>query len=383
MICPKSALLAIVSLCLALPLASAELPKVTLLRTPDGGIQPQAAAGEDGTIHLIYYKGESSGGDIFYVRQKNGDNGFSKPLQVNSRPQSAMSAGTIRGAQLALGRNGRVHVAWNGHAPAKGNWMDAPMLYTRLNDAGSAFEPERNLITSARGLDGGGSVAADKNGNVYVMWHAPQPGNTNGELGRALFVSRSNNDGKSFTPETLATAQPTGACACCGMKAFADDEGNVFALFRAASSLTNRAETLLMSSKDGTGFDVIYSHPWAISTCPMSSASLAQTQGAILAAGETHGRVFFVRADPKTRQISSPVSPEVKAKHPVVVANSRGEVLFVWTEGTGWAKGGSLSWQVYDKDGNPLSRKESSEGIPAWSLATAVAKPDNSFVIIY
>ena len=42
------------------------------------------------------------------------------------------------------------------------------MLYTRLNDAGTAFEPQRDLIRMARGLDGGGAVAADGVGNVYV-----------------------------------------------------------------------------------------------------------------------------------------------------------------------------------------------------------------------
>ena len=37
------------------------------------------------------------------------------------------------------------------------------MLYTRLNDTGDAFEPQRNVIQKRVGLDGGGSVAADLN----------------------------------------------------------------------------------------------------------------------------------------------------------------------------------------------------------------------------
>lgn len=47
------------------------------------------------------------------------------------------------------------------------------MLYTRLNDAGDGFEPQRNVIQKRPGLDGGGSIAADAEGNVYVAWHAP------------------------------------------------------------------------------------------------------------------------------------------------------------------------------------------------------------------
>jgi hypothetical protein len=52
-------------------------------------------------------------------------------------PGSAIAVGNIRGAQTSVERNGRVHVAWNGTAPTG----RLPMLYARLNDAGSAFEP--------------------------------------------------------------------------------------------------------------------------------------------------------------------------------------------------------------------------------------------------
>jgi hypothetical protein len=67
----------------------------------------------------------------------------------------------------------------------------------------------------------------------------------------------------------------------------------------------------------------------------------------------------------------------------VAVANGKGETLLAWTEGTGWAKGGSLAWQLYDSEGKPTSEKGRAEGVPVWSLATAVAKPDGRFVVIY
>ena len=371
--------------CLAMAVSAADSKRVTLLRTPDGGIQAQAVADSAGNVHLIYYKGESGAGDIFYVRQKAGEQGFSKPIQVNSRPRSAIAAGTIRGAQLALGRNGRVHVAWNGPSPRKGGWMEAPMLYTRLNDAGTAFETERDVITAARGLDGGGSVAADPSGNVYVFWHAPKPGNTNGEAGRATFVARSQDDGKTFGPEKLATSKPTGACACCGMKAFADGEGNVFVLYRAASEKVNRDEILLISRNHGTDFQIANAHPWTIATCPMSSASLAAGSKGVLAAWETVGQVYLASADPKTMQVTQPIAPSGtgKRKHPVTVANGKGETLFAWTEGTAWAKGGAVAWQILDAEGKVTEEKGRANGVPAWSLATAYARPDGSFVIVY
>ena len=356
---------------------------VALLRTPNGGIQPQAAVDSLGVVHLIYYKGDPYKGDLYYVREVQGSDTFSKPIQVNTQLGSAIAAGTIRGAQMALGKNGRVHVAWNGPVPKDGTHSDAPMLYTRLSDEGTAFERERNLITYARGLDGGGAVAADNQGHVYVFWHAPKPGNADGEAGRAVFVAQSADDGRTFLSERLATLKPTGACACCGMEALAGSEGRVFALYRAATETVNRDETLLISSNRGTDFEIVYQHGWKTPTCPMSSASLFQTSTSLLAAAETHGRVYFIRVNSETGRGSAPISPDVKGKHPAVAGNAAGEVLLAWTEGTGWGKGGSLAWQLYDADGQPIGGRGRAEGVPAWSLVAVVPKPDGNFLIIY
>src|SRR5262249_54300821 len=157
--------------------AGAEAPgKVTLLRVPNRGIQPQVAVDANATVHLIYFHGDAGAGDIYYCQADDGRK-FTQPLRVNSEPGSAIAIGNIRGAHLALGKKGRVHVAWNGSDKAKprGPENALPMMYTRMNDQSTAFEPERNVIHQAIGLDGGGSVAADDRGNVYVAWHASEP----------------------------------------------------------------------------------------------------------------------------------------------------------------------------------------------------------------
>jgi hypothetical protein len=364
--------------------------KVVLLRTPDGGIQPQAAVDSQGAVHLIYYKGDAGAGDIFYVKQSGAAAEFSKPIQVNSQKGSAIAAGTIRGAQLAVGKNRRVHVAWDGMGKGAtkvnvGGKDVAPLLYTRLNEAGTAFEPERNVITYAAGLDGGSSVAADGEGNVYVTWHGSAPDNKDKEAGRALFVTRSTDEGKTFQREKPAVAKKTGACACCGMRAFADSKGAVYILFRAATDNMERGQTLLVSRKPGADFEIAYTHPWNAMKCPMSSATITEGKSGVLAAWETGDNVFFSTIDPNTVQVSRPASPlaGLKRKHPVAVANASDETLFAWTEGTAWAKGGSVAWQIYSKDGHALGEKGRAPGVPVWSLPTAYAKPDGGFVVIY
>jgi hypothetical protein len=387
-----------------LNVAAAQGPKVTLLRTPDTGIQPQAAEDDKGTVHLIYFKGDPKVGDIFYAHREPGQPDFSKPIQVNTQPHTATAMGTIRGGQLAAGKNHRIHIVWDGmgegaslssqsahnhesshHSPPshESSPGKTPLYYTRLNDAGTAFEPEHNIITYAYGLDGGSSVAADLQGNVYVTWHAAQPGAEDGEAGRAVFVAASADEGKTFQREVPAISKPTGACACCGMRAFADSKGDVLALYRAAYEMTNRDEILLISRDRGTSFQVAYSHSWHLGTCPMSSASLSECSGQILAAAETHGRVFFIQLDPKTGKVSSPISPDAQAKHPVAIGNTRGEILLVWAEGTGWNKPGSVAWQVYDHEGKPLPVRGRVDGLAVWSLPTAFVEPDGHFTIIY
>jgi hypothetical protein len=363
---------------------------VAVIRTPDGGIQPQAEVDSQGVVHLIYFKGEADGGDVFYVRRKLDETEFSKPIKVNSQLGSVTALGTIRGAQLALGKNGRVHVAWDGMGKGAARVKindkeEAALFYTRLNDSGSSFEPERNVITFAAGLDGGSSVAADAQGNVYVAWHAPQPGNTNGEAGRAVFVARSSDGGKTFEREKAALSKSTGACPCCGMKAFADRSGAVYVLFRAATDHVDRDETLLVSPRPGAEFTIANVDKWKANICPMSSATLTPAKSGALAAWETDGQVYYAKVNSKTMQVSEPSSPEGKSnrKHPVAVANDRGETLFVWTENTSWGKGGVVVWQLFDSDGKAMSREKRVDGLPVWSLATAFAEANGDFTIVY
>lgn len=237
--------------------------QVTVLRTPNGGIQPQALVDAKSTLHLIYFKGEALAGDIYYVRRDAGQERFSNSIRVNSQPGSAIAAGTIRGGQIALGKGGRVHVAWNGSGKAKGA-SGSPMLYTRLNNAGTAFEEQRNLMQGTSILDGGGTVAADDAGNVYVAWHALKTGGQRGEENRQVWVARSADEGKTFAKEAAAWAEATGVCACCSTRAFADSKGSVYLLYRSANAGVNRDMYLLASTDQGKSFQGALAHRWKV-----------------------------------------------------------------------------------------------------------------------
>ncbi len=362
--------------------------KPTVLRTPNGGIQPQAVVDAKGTLHLIYFKGNELEGDLYYVTRAAGKDAFSEPLRVNSQASSAVALGTIRGGQLVLGKGGRVHVAWNGsgkampQAPNKSN----PMLYARLDDAGKAFEPQRNLMQQSYLLDGGGTVAADDQGNVYVGWHATQVGTPQGEATRQVWVARSTDDGKTFAREKAAMAKTTGACACCGMRGFVDSKGVVHFLYRSVGGGTR--DIYMLSSKDqGKSFENALVQKWKVDKCPMSTEAFAEDKTGVIAAWETDGQVQFARmasgASKLDKAVAAPGAGK-KRRQPALAGNAKGETLLAWTEDTDWNKGGSLVWQVFDAAGKPTEQKgRVNNGIAVWGLPAAVSTAEGGFLVIH
>ena len=395
---------------------------IQTIRVPNGGIHPRAGTDDAGRMHLIYVKGDPMRADLFYVRSDDGGKTFSDPLRVNSHPESIVITGTIRGPHLALGKGGRVHVAWmgSGKAEPKGAGKSVPMLYTRLNDAGDGFEPQRNVIQQKPGLDGGGSVAADREGNVYVAWHAPETHHAGGghgspqhaprqddkrapqkhqrpaghgadEADRTVWVTRSRDDGKTFQAETRAITAKTGVCACCGMDIFAGDEGKVVVVFRSAREMVNRDIHVLASDDYGKTFKVALVDPWNVGTCVMSTASMTEAGDGILAAWETRGQIHVARLNPgaaedkdnKPSAVPGPDTGGKGRKHPSVAANGRGQYVVAWTEGAGWNKGGSLAWQAFDRDGKPIAGQAGrAEGVPAWSVPAVLSTADG-FKIVF
>lgn len=369
--------------CGAASLESRAVPQavgVNAIRVPASGIQPQIAVDASGSVHLIYFSGDAAHGDLFYVRMDRPGQ-FTAPLQVNSQPGSALATGSVRGGQIAVGRNGRVHVAWHGSDRSGGA---AAVQYARINDSRTAFEPERNLAQFTTGIDGS-AVAADGSGHVYVVWHGGAPGVTD-EGGRRVWIARSTDDGVTFRREAPASDASTGACGCCGVGALADRSGNLYVLYRSAREIVHRDTFLLTSLDTGAKFSSVKLQEWNLGACPMSTFSLAESAKAVLAAWETDGQVYWVDIDRASGRISkltaAPGSTRDR-KHPVVARNARGQTLLAWTEGTGWNKGGAVAWQVFNEDGAAVGEPGRRPGVPAWGLVAVAPLADGTFVLIY
>jgi hypothetical protein len=378
-------ILAIATVSLSAFAPAAEPAAVETLRISGNGVQPQVVVDTAKNVHVIYLAGDPNAADIFYIHSADGGLSFSKPVRVNSQPHSAMAIGTVRGAQLALGKNGRLHVAWMGSnlAEPKAPGKATPMLYARLADNGLSFDPQRNVIQSHPGLDGGGSIAADEHGNVYIAWHAPLEKGA-GEQSRQVWLTQSQDDGQTFSAEKPLSAD-TGACGCCGLRIACSGE-KLYGLYRTADQKIERDMTLLRFDPKSASTTSAIVGKMQSGICVMSTSALAATRGGAVGAWETNGQIFwsnFPSQGVPPAGLAVPGRPAGR-KHPALAVNSAGQTLVVWTEGTGWNKGGAVAWQEYDADGRIIpNARGRGEGLPAWGAPAAFARKDGKFVVMY
>ena len=372
----------IVPVALALSVASGTTPRVVVVQTPSEGIQPQAAIDGDGVLHLLYFKGDPAHGDLYYTVRRTGQRAFSPPIRVNSEPASVLAVGSIRGGQLALGRNGWIHVAWHSSPSVKNGVMQpAPMRYSRMGPAaGGTFEPQRAIGQHEKGMDGD-SIAADSHGRVYIVWHAA--GAVEGEAHRRVYVATSRDDGEHFDPDQAIT-DASGACGCCGLRAAIDNRDRLNVLYRAATNDVHRDATWVSLTSDGASPPVRLQE-WELRACPMSLFALANDGGRLFAAWETAQQIYSATLDPDHMTASAPVATEGTGvrRLPSVAVNREGDRLIAWTEGTAWARGGTLAWELRDRRGRVLASASEAGVVPMWGLVAAVAMPDGSFEILH
>jgi hypothetical protein len=163
---------------------------------------------------------------------------------------------------------------------------------------------------------------------------------------------------------------------------FIDSQSVLRILYRSATANVHRDIYLLTSPRESRAFEGRKLDTWNVNACPMTSMDFAQAGEKIEGAWETGGQVFFENlTTTNPSRISAPEGGK-NHKHPRLAIAPNGETLLAWTEDTGWNRGGSLAWQLYDDSGKPQGKKCTVAGVPAWSFGAAVAKP-GGFLLLY
>jgi len=364
-----------------LALAPTAPPRVVVVDTPAHGIQPQAVVDRHGVLHVIYFSGDPGHGDLYYVWRNPGESTFSSPVRVNSEAATVLATGSIRGGQLAVGRDGWIHAAWHSTPPIKDGVMQAaPMWYARMRGSARAFEAQRAVGQHLKGMDGD-SIAADDRGNVYIVWHAA--GDVEGEAHRRIYASRSLDDGAHFDPDRSIT-DAGGACGCCGLRAAIDSRDRLNVLYRAATDDVHRDATWVSVGSRGPSVPVPL-HPWELRACPMSLFALANDGAGMFAAWETAQQIYYATLDPDHMTASPAVAIAGSGvrRLPSVAVNRAGDRLIAWTEGTAWARGGTLAWELQDSRGKVIASASNAGAVPVWGLVAVATERDGSFIILH
>ncbi len=360
-------------------------PEVQAVRLSDTAFRPQAVLDSDSTLHIVHAH-KTRRGDLFYIKRKKGEKEFSKPILVNSTP------GCAAAFNMAVGKKGRVHVLIRPNAKySRDKLMRRPkfvdlkyMLYCRLNDKGTAFEEERDLSGKTFAFEGVGALLADGKGTVHVFWHGlDKPGR---EPTRKIFTVKSTNEGKTFSEPTPIRNFVRGACACCSMQGLLASNGDIYLAYRNSIEEDGRKDSyLLKSSNHGRSFQSTMLDPWKQAGCPGSIYSLAETEKGVVVSWDTEGHVFFRSSEGKVKRVMA--RTRKKSRGAVVTVNNNGDVLFAWSEvgvGKRFAQGSDLAYQIFNKDGKPISRKKViPAGVARWSFPAAVAQKDGSFLLFH
>ena len=351
---------------------------VAFLRVPEGGRMPHAAVDQRGTIHLMYFRGAMTGGDLRYVSLEPGGTDWSAPVSVNSAPHSAIGMGPMDGGDMALSEHDgvRIHAVWYLTDPLR-------VLYTRSEPGRASFEPHRVLWDlDGEVFEARPSVAVNEQGRVFIAWHGATVHGTD-DAHRGVFLMTSGDGGDTFDSPRLISPASGGACGCCSLDTLSVGP-RVWVSYRSAGNNVRRDQHLLRSTDDGSSFADEIIQPWSIGACPVTTTSFARGPESVRVAWETNGQVSFAAVDDVAGMSSPEREGRFRDKNPAIATNGDGRTLLAWGDAPGYRAGGTLQWQLFRPDGSPLPQTgPGTETIPSGSGPAVVVRPDDSFLVIY
>ncbi|MAF11500.1 hypothetical protein CMK11_13705 [Candidatus Poribacteria bacterium] len=332
-----------VILLVAIASRATAIPAVRRVDPPNDGIVADAEIDDGGVIHLVYASlPDGVQQDIFYVRSEDDGETFADPIRVNTEAGRGY-AGGFRGPDIALGADGRVHVAWytNGYQ-AKRPAEEWGVHYAYMEADAGAFVAETNI--NGRPSDNY-SIDANGAGEVTIVWTAGDG-----------FVNRSRDGGATFDGAVqITTIDP---CECCATRVRYADDGILHLAYREkADNLRDMYIVPITDSLAEPPRVKLDSETWEIAACPMTGSYLtADHGGAHLVAWERKRAVYYGRFATD----GSPLAPAEVAvtdagRYPVVLAAPDGTTLVAWKSDV------ELSWRRYDAHGEPADEGTTTE----------------------
>lgn len=223
--------------------------------------QPQACMSRSGTVHLVF----GVGNEVYYSKLSS-DRG-AKPKSVFTIPN--MSLGMRRGPRVACSGSTLVITAIGG---PEGKGRDGDILSYRSIDDGATWSgPTRVNDVEGAAREGLHAMTVAEDGTLWCVWLDLR------QRGTELFVSKSIDQGGTWSENRVAYRSPSGSvCECCHPSILADAD-SVHILFR--NSLKGDRDMYMVSSNDrGATFgraERLGVSSWQLNQCPMDGGMLA------------------------------------------------------------------------------------------------------------
>jgi len=308
--------------------------RVTAVRLAAAGQVVKAQLGANGTIHLLL---DAADGPQ-YVNSPDAGATFSEPMPVVDAA-SRKPGLKFHSADLAVGKDGRVHVAMSNNAwKLKLPQEEWSLYYTSLAPGANAFSPVRNLN---RKPSEGFSLAADERGNVTACF-----------LSGKLFTMVSRDNGKTFAP-SVELNRAWNPCDCCTTTATYGADGRLALLYREETD-NERDMFIALCDPRGETQPVrsrVSGTPWKLAACPMTYFSINRSDTGYVAAWPTKGQVCFTRLDK-----NGAVLPPGEVRTPGTAGMRTGLLALSASDGAtlvAWKNKDVLGWQLYDVKGQP------------------------------
>lgn len=252
--------------------------------------QPQACIDSNGTAHVAF----GVGNDVYHCTVR--DDKTSTPKVAFQIPN--MSLGLRRGPRIARSNSSVVITAIGG---LEGKGKDGDILCFRSMDEGKTWiGPNRVNDVEGSAREGLHAMTASDDGTLWCVWLDLR------DRGTKLFVSKSIDQGATWTKNVLAYRSPSGSiCECCHPSILAQGSW-VHILFR--NSLKGDRDMYLASSNDhGETFGQairIGDKNWALNACPMDGGMLAvDHRGQMLTTYRRSQNVFIAGNSTQTESI--------------------------------------------------------------------------------
>ena len=334
--------------------------RVSVIRVPGVSKVFKAQSGPDGATHLLF---DSDDGPQ-YIQSRDSGVTFSAPIAVVDRA-SRKPGLKFSAWDLAVGRDGRVHVAMGNNAwKLKLPTNEWAFYYASLAPGAKEFTATRNINHKP---SEGFSIAAGPGGAVTASF-----------LSGKLYAMSSRDNGGTFSP--VAEINPAwNPCDCCTTATAYGSDGKLAVLYREETGNDRDIYLALMDQRapSKSTRTRVSTTGWRVNACPMTYFTVAPTDTGYVAAWPTKGQIYFARLD-KDGAVLAPgeiKTPGTSGMRSAVVALSAkdGATLVAWKNKE------TLGWQLYDTKGQPQGDPGSENS--AGNGAAGVALPNGRFVL--